>query len=224
MMPVGAPTTLFSARRPMPPVRAAQAGPGEIGQGQGDGAFQGGGGGQPGADRDIGGRRDRSERRDRDAGAFQRPGHAGRIRGPAGDGVRDRRRRGRIRPGPSSERREASRTVRSPGPPRPRWCAVDGERQDEAVVVVSVFADQVDPSRCLPDAVGRRGRSGQRRRGSARPSGPFLWCRWWSCRSCPGVPEPGRDLFGSGVVDEGAHGGLGAGQELEFVRGPPRAR
>ena len=93
----------------------------------------------------------------------------------------------------------------------------DGERQHEAVVVVGVLADQVDPARSATTTP-----SGARSY-VARTSLDLSRRRHRRQRS----RSDRRSLLGRDVVDEGAHAGLRAGQVLELVaaaRGSRTAR
>ena len=59
--------------------------------------------------------------------------------------------------------------------------SVDRERKDKAIVVVRVFADQVDAARCLPDAVGKPAELPLKAGGEVCRAGRCLCCQRIRC-------------------------------------------
>jgi hypothetical protein len=141
-----------------PPGQGGQLVPGhryliEAGQGQRDGAFERGRGREPGARGQVGVDRHLGAA-GQVAGLSQRPGHPGRVGGPAGGLTRlervDVQPHRLVRPLPRHQRDPAAgATGRGDGDP-----GIQRERQHEHLVVVRA-AHQVDPAGREPDAVGR---------------------------------------------------------------------
>ena len=113
----------------------------------------------------------------------------------------------------ASAPRPSSRRAR---PPR-RSCG-QRERQHEAVVVVGVLADQVDPAGRRPDAVRASRAERARRTASAARSLPRSLTRGRRRRAAARRRPRGR------VVDEHAHARLRAGQVLQLAGRPADAR
>ena len=140
-------------------------------QRDGDRHLDGGGGGEPGADRHV--------RVDRDVEAVpqrrvvalpDRPGHTERVGGPAGelaggDGAQVRLDERLVEGGHEADPVVVARRQRD------RGRAVDRERQHEAVVVVGVLADQVDPPGGAPEPGGGAAEHALEQRGDGLGAG-----------------------------------------------------
>lgn len=132
--------------------------PVQLGEGQGGRHLQGGGGGQSCSGRHVGAYVE-VRAADREPRLAQRPGHPGRVRGPAVGSPRPvcRVEGGEVEgdhPGAGRGGVEPQQAVGARG--GGHFGALrEGEGQGEAVVVVGVFADQVDPAGAAHTPYGR---------------------------------------------------------------------
>ena len=191
MMPVGAPTKTFS--RP--------AGEGQLGarQSRSYRSFSASATRPPGPPRRTARRRPgrrgrwRCRRRSRRWPAVsQRPDHAGRVGGPAGRPAGGQVVQVAARRTPPARCRQCTRSR----PSVRRDAAADRrvrqrEGQHEAVVVVGVLADEVDPARAPP---------------TRRPARPPNRSRNCAARRSPGAIAPGRTAQASATMPAGPRG------------------
>ena len=150
-----------------------------------------------------------SSRRHVDAGLAQRPGHADDVRRPAVDRAGRQVGDAERRPARPPARPDRPRRPSSAGRPPTDGAVRQRDRQHEAVVVVGVLTDQVDPARAPT-----------RRRPARRPNALAKRLRRARRRSSHRLDLPQhapRASSGADVVDERAHRRLGAGQVLQLA-------